>query len=78
MKREIRILFYIWSLNDGKTAFAVFPLFLPFIVIYMKKILMKQTSIPLHMKNFRVKILSVNKTIKYSLKIWRGEEAYAG
>ncbi len=38
---------------------------------------MKQTSIPLHMKNFRVKILSVNKTIKYSLKIWRGEEAYA-
>ena len=39
---------------------------------------MKQTSIPLYMKNFRVKILSVNKTIKYSLKIWRGEETYAG
>ena len=33
MKREIRILFYIWRLNNGKTAKAVFPLFLPFIVI---------------------------------------------
>jgi len=42
--------------------------FLTFIVIYMKKILMKQTSIPLHIKNFRVKILSMNKIIKYSLK----------